>query len=389
MGQEQEKLNALLAFIEELYKNPDNKEFADRVNSMVLSNVSDASQGLEKMLSTIQDAISEVKEATSTTIDGLTELNDAQKRNIKLSGSSYLLSKEIYELCLSKILEKHAKGFYAGFPVESMVETLVKDFVKMEECKRHGDFEGFCRHMYLQIEYITNYFAKEFELQQIIYLMLDVSPYCDSDGSRLAVSDKEPTIIRNIIFSYPKEEDLKKKNHKCPGVYDFDITKLSAMEKFRTIRYFICHKGVLWRTQKHYWKEINADVSDLYNYRNRESHRGKEVEPWVQETYDKIDPQVDRYYMRFSKVFYEYVEAIRDGFPISKKLKEYALSFQVKEVPFKVTHADSNSVILNCDGKLENLSSQQRKQYSEKLIQDAVGTALMKGGKIIELKFPE
>lgn len=364
MGQDKEKLVALSSFIEELYKNPENKEFIESINSLVLSNIS----------------------------SGIQQIASEQEVSRKLGAKSYVMMKEIYELCLAKVLHEHAVGFYKDFPIESIKESLIADFVKMEECRRHGDFDGFCLHMYLQIEYITNYIAWENTLQDPCIYMLDVSRYTDSRKRDVAtrwVSEQTGKVqtIRELLFSIPQDADKKSNNHKCAGVYNFLVKDLDAMPKFKYVWYFTGCQGKILYSQSHEWKEFTDDIRDLYYYRCKGGHRGNDVPEWVQQTYDKIEPQKDFYTYKFYSVFTKFIGGIKNGYPLSKDITDFANTQRVIECEFLITHADEASVIINCNGKVLTLSQQLRDKYQESIQKGVSGTAVVKGNSILDLKF--
>lgn len=395
MGQDKEKLIALISFIEELYRNPENKDFTERVNSMVLSSITEVKDGLDKVLCGLYGSISEVKEKASALYDSaksdLEDIRKGQSVNIGLSEESVTLMKEIYELCLSKILREHAEGFYKGFPIESIKDSLIEDFIKMEECKKHGDFDGFCRHMYLQIEYISNYLAKEYALQDAIKLMLDISPYIDPRNpgvaNRNSLNQDKPYTIRNLLFSKPSEADIRENNYKCAGVSEFDLTKLTAMNKFKCIWFFVGLRSYMRNFEYEEWKEMCDDISDLYNYRNKDSHRGSDVQPWVQATYDKITPKKDIYTIRFYSDFYKFIDKISTGYPIPKELLDYANTLKPQEVAFEITSVLPGATYIRLDGQVKELSPKLIAKYKENIRNSASGKAVIMSNQIVELKF--
>lgn len=367
MGQDKEKLVALSSFIEELYKDPENKEFIESINTLVLSNIS----------------------------SGIQQIAVEQEISKKLGAKSYLLVKEIHELCLAKVMRQHAVGFYKDFPIESVKESLIEDFIKMEKCRRQGDFDGFCMHMYLQIEYITNYIALEHSLQDPCIYMLDLSRYTDSQNPVVSCrwSHKNATkvqTIRELLFSIPQASDINQNNYKCPGVFDFQISKLEAMNKFKYVLYFIGYQGKILYSQYHEWREYTTDIRDLYYYRCKNGHRGSDISAWVQQTYDKIEPQKDFYTYKFFSVFTKFIEGIKNGYPLSKDILDFANTHRLQNIEFRITHADESSVIISCNGKVLQLPLVLREKYHELIQKDAKGVAIIKGNStIIDLTFNE
>lgn len=402
MGQDKEKLIALLHFIEELYKNPENQVFTERINELVLSNMSDVNGNLERVVSSIYQSISELREGTFAFYSEANKCADkfltGQEKGLYLNETSYHLMKEIHEMCLMKILREHAAGFYSHFPIVDIKNSLIEDFVKMESCKRHGDFDGFCRHMYLQIEYIVNYLAKEFTLQDIVNNMLDVPAYIVGAKCSERKTDSSYT-IRNLIFYKPKESDLKERNQKCAGI-PIDLPKLHAMLKFKCIWYFIGLNTCMTNLQYDDWCDYASVISDLYNYRCKESHRGSDVNPNAQATYDKIDPQTDWYTVKFYSYFYRFITQITSGFPISNEIKEFvntlkSSSSQVPQVDETIIDEYdfiiSNQPLPSCcfisyNGKSVQLPTKLFSKYKSQLEKGTKGKVKIKGKDVIDIE---
>ena len=76
------------------------------------------------------------------------------------SANSVLLEDErinqIFEYCIEKIIRQQAKEFYADFPLQSIKDILIEDFVRMESFRRKDCFGDFCLSLYQQIECMTN-----------------------------------------------------------------------------------------------------------------------------------------------------------------------------------------------------------------------------------------
>lgn len=399
MGQDKEKLIALIQFIEELYRNPENQEFTERINELVLSNMSDINGNLERVVSSIYQSISELRENSFSFYSEANKCADkfltGQEKGLYLNETSYHLMKEIHEMCLMKILREHAAGFYSHFPIVDIKNSLIEDFVKMESCKRHGDFEGFCRHMYLQIEYIVNYLAKEFTLQDIVNNMLDVPAYIVGAKCSERKTDSSYT-IRNLIFYKPKESDLKERNQKCAGI-PIDLPKLHAMLKFKCIWYFIGLNTCMTNLQYDDWCDYASVISDLYNYRCKESHRGSDVNPNAQATYDKIDPQTDWYTVKFYSYFYRFITQITSGFPISNEIKEFVNTLKssspqvdetiINEYDFIISNQPLPSCcFISFNGTSMQLPTKLFSKYKTQLEKGTKGKVKIKDKDIIDIK---
>ena len=121
MGQDKKQLSKLLAFVKDIYENPDNKEFAAGIQAIVLKDIK-TGQSKEEWTAQIN---------------------------------------EIYELCLQKNLREQAEDLYKDFSIPSIAGELANLYVKMEDARRANDFDGFGRCLFLQIELIAGTIAAD------------------------------------------------------------------------------------------------------------------------------------------------------------------------------------------------------------------------------------
>ncbi len=121
MGQDKKsKLKQLLAFIQDLYDNPDYKDFAAGIQSFVLKDL---------------------------------------RQEQRTEWSQQIA--DIYEYCLMKNLREQAEDLYKDFPMTDIAPRLVEHYVDMEESRRKNDFDAFGLNLYLQVELIVETLIKD------------------------------------------------------------------------------------------------------------------------------------------------------------------------------------------------------------------------------------
>ena len=114
-----------------------------------------------------------------STIDKITRLTqqnaefdmELRKRLNVASANSVLLDderiNEIYEYCIEKIIRQQANEFYEDFPLQSIKDILIGDYIRMESFRRKDNFGDFCLSLYQQIECMTNRLCEKKELSDI------------------------------------------------------------------------------------------------------------------------------------------------------------------------------------------------------------------------------
>ena len=110
MGQNKERLNKLLDFIDQLAKDKDNAWFVKRL-----------------------------RERYGLNSDGRID--------------------DIYEYCIEQVIHEQAAQFYKSFPISELKVQLIEDYCRMESFRRRDNFGDYCLAAFQQVESITNWFC--------------------------------------------------------------------------------------------------------------------------------------------------------------------------------------------------------------------------------------
>lgn len=282
MGQDKKQLEQLLQYIEHLYKNPGNKEFAAGIHRLVSDSIQLRSSDSEK-------------------------IND------------------IYEMCLEHNARVQAIGLYSKFPYPELLDSLVEDFVIMERFRRRSDLQNYAAHLFLQIENICNRICSDPEYQEAYRKLLKANPdaYITTtrEGKKVRYQDNKKTKMISILFgSYTQYNNQEKK--------DLLMSKLANRDKMKCVLYF---GG--YGTQLPYsefftdWKKHTDTLEDIYVARCSADHRGQTLTESQQKRYDAVMAEKD---YSFSKFFYHlvfFVNKITEGYDLKRELIEFANSF--------------------------------------------------------------
>lgn len=135
-----------------------------------------------------------------STIDKITRLTQQNtefdmelRKRLNVASANSVLSEDerinqIYEYCIEKIIKQQADEFYADFPLQSIKDILIGDFVRMESFRRKDNFGDFCLSLYQQIECMTNKLCEKKELSDITEKMWGYPAYLKIEKG------KEPSI---------------------------------------------------------------------------------------------------------------------------------------------------------------------------------------------------
>ena len=116
----------------------------------------------------------------TSTIDKITRLTQQNaefdmelRKQLNVASANSVLSEDerinqIYEYCIEEIIRKQANEFYTDFPLQSIKDTLIGDFIRMESFRRKDNFGDFCLSLYQQIECITSRPLKSPFLRDIV-----------------------------------------------------------------------------------------------------------------------------------------------------------------------------------------------------------------------------
>ena len=280
MGQNKKQLTKLLAFVKELYDNPDNKEFAAGIQSIVLS-------------------------------------------DLKLKNEDNRIA-EIYEYCIRHILKEQAESLYDGFPLTDIKEELISDYVKMERAHRDNNIDDFGIRLYRQIENIVRTLANDDTLARIVSSMMNV-PYLVVGYNNPQVQrrqnltkDMQPvnTIADFVLIPSKRSTKEDRKGKALSNQYATDMARL--------IIYFVCFGGMMQRgIMFEQWKRQTEAYSDIYSIRNR-VHGGGECSTYDIQRYNIIKASATQSYFRLMSFLVFLVDGVKTGFPLPKDLVEFA-----------------------------------------------------------------
>lgn len=279
MGQDKKQLTKLLAFVKELYDNPDNKEFAAGIQRIVLSDLQTGDR----------------REAWTKQIN------------------------EIYELCLKKNLREQAEDLYKDIPLTGIAQNLVNLYVEMENARRANDFDSFGRHLFLQIELIVGTIIKEEDFKRLYEAIRKIKPL--SRYNRETKTYYRADFIQNKLNRDGMKEKVIKdtvdkflfiSNASCGK----SIESLGAIDKCRIVLYTVCYQAKVSG-----WPSEDFDaLSGIYNVRNHESHTGVNTTDTQQEYYDKMVVDKTKNYLRFLAFLLAFIKGISDNYPLTDDL---------------------------------------------------------------------
>ena len=270
-----------------------------------------------------------------STIDKITRLTQQNaefdmelRKQLNVASANSVLSEDerinqIYEYCIEEIIRKQANEFYTDFPLQSIKDTLIGDFIRMESFRRKDNFGDFCLSLYQQIECITNKLCEKKDLSDITEKMWGQPAYLKIE------KDKEPSIysrsgdytIASLLFG--KTNAFEKSRKSLQAQY--------AIDKIRTIVYFLGYKAKMKNSDFDSFLEITSLLNDIYQCRNM-NHRGNSQNQWEKDTYDKIIHLKSLYYFKFLGVLAQYVEYIKEGWGYIPELKKYSDSIEKQKI---------------------------------------------------------
>lgn len=250
------------------------------------------------------------------------------------SANSVLLEDErinqIFEYCIEKIIRQQAKEFYADFPLQSIKDILIGDFVRMESFRRKDCFGDFCLSLYQQIECMTNRLCEKRDLSDIAEKMWGHPAYLKIEKG------KEPSFF-DRGGEYTIASLLFPGNNKQSGnTHAFEKSRKSlqnqyAIDKIRNVVYFLGYKAMMKSSDYDSFIEVTSLLNDIYQCRNM-NHRGNTQNQWEKETYDRIIPLKSLYYFKFLGVLAQYVEYIKNGYNFIPTIMEYCKTISIKKI---------------------------------------------------------
>lgn len=283
MGQDKRQLTKLLAFVKDLYEDPDNKEFAAGIQAIVL--------------------------------------NDLQFDNIHGRWSKQI--NEIYELCLKKNLREQAEDLYKAFPMRGIAGDLASLYVEMEDARRHNDFDAFGFNLYQQIELIVNTLIKETKLPDIYSVVKNLEPFTVYDKkseNRVRTKAKNFQTAEFLIL-IPKKEDDGSLTYNSKGK---SLVNLRALEKARAVYYVVNKMCSVDIYDKYEFFAAYETLSSIYNVRNHDAHSGGIITDYQKSQYEKLVADKTQYYLHFLSFLLVFLKGISTNYPLKDELFKLA-----------------------------------------------------------------
>ncbi len=255
------------------------------------------------------------------------------RKRLNIASANIVLQEDdrishIYEYCIEEVIKKQANEFYNDFPISSIKDILIEDFIRMEFFRRKDNFGDFCLSLYQQIECITNKLCEDRQLTDITEKMWGEPAYIKVEKNATpSLSERSGDYnIASLIF--PGQN----KNGTLNSLEKSKVTLQSqyANDKIRIIVYFLGYKAMLKSSDFDSFKEITSLLNDIYQCRNM-NHRGNTLTPWEKETIDRIIPLKSLYYFKFLGVLAQYIEYVKTGIPFISMIKEYSDTIIVKK----------------------------------------------------------
>ena len=281
----------------------------------------------DKLMSTIDKIARLTQQNTEFDMELRKRLNVASANSV-LSDDERI--NDIYEYCIEDIIKKQATEFYADFPLQTIKDRLIGDYIRMESFRRKDNFEDFCLSLYQQIECMTNKLCENKDLSDITEIMWGHPAY-------LKIEKGKDTSIYNRGGDYTIASLLFPGNNKQSGNTNaFVKSRISlqtqyAMDKIRTIVYFLGYKAMMKSGDYDSFVEITSLLNDIYQCRNM-NHRGNSQNQWEKETFDRIFPLKSLYYFKFLGVLAQYFEYIKEGWVYIPELKKYSESIEKQNI---------------------------------------------------------
>lgn len=231
---------------------------------------------------------------------------------------------QIYEYCIEEIIRKQANEFYKDFPLLSIKDTLIGDFVRMESFRRKDNFGDFCLALYQQIECMTNRLCEKKELSDITEKMWGYPAYLKVEkGKELSIYNRSGDYTIASLLFRDKTNAFEKSRKSLQTQY--------AIDKIRIIVYFLGYKAMMKGSDYDSFIEITLLLNDIYQCRNM-NHRGNSQNQWEKETFARIIPLKSLYYFKFLGVLAQYVEYIKEGWGYIPELKKYSDSIEKRKI---------------------------------------------------------
>jgi len=288
MGKDKNKqLRQLLAFVKDLYDNPDNKEFAAGIQELVLEDIK--------------------------------HIQDYKDKDVWTQQIS-----EIYELCLKKNLREQAEDLYKDFPMTDIAPDLVNLYVSMEDARRANDFDEFGFFLYQQIELIVNTLCKDPQIIAFYDGIRNLPPVIRYDAKAKAnvrSADKYHNTVEDYLLQQKDKETGQILVNKGK-----DIGQLTATEKNRIIIYSLCFDAEVEsypRDQKTILPAFQT-LRAIYCVRCNNAHSGMSPTENQVALYEELLADKTQNYLRFIGFLLSFINGISRNYPLPQPLKDLA-----------------------------------------------------------------
>lgn len=262
-----------------------------------------------------------------------------KKLGIASSASSAIADDErlnqIYEYCIEDIICKQADEFYKDFPIPELQDQLRADFRKMELFRRKNSFDDFCLSVYQQIENITNFLCEDESFNEVAQKMWAYPAYLrQGEGitpkleERSSIYGKPYFAIAHLVFIGKDEQGHPNSIIRTAK----PLREQFAWDKIRNVVYFIGYKAEMLNWMYNGYSDICNLLYELYQCRNL-NHRGGNKTEKAEGVINKIKPLQSLYYFKFYGLLTQYVEFVKDGFPLSPRLISYANGLNTISIP--------------------------------------------------------
>ena len=215
---------------------------------------------------------------------------------------------DIYEYCIQKIIKKQAEDFYKNFQLNSLIPSLIDDYIRMEDFRRKDNFGDFCLAVYQQIEAITNTICNNSKMLTITSAMWRCPAYIktsyDLKGASPIISERKGNYtIADLIFSKNESEDKSQKS----------ISEMSAIVKIKIVVYYFGFRAMMFSNNYNEFQEIKSLFVDIYQCRNL-NHRGNNPSEYQKEIINRVLAEKSFYYYKFLSGLIKYIEFVNSGF---------------------------------------------------------------------------
>ena len=333
-------MTKLLAFVKEVYDNPDNKEFAAGIQTLIGSRVPKSTVDSEKI-------------------------------------------EEIYEYCMEKNARVQAEGLYDEFPFESIKDSLIEDYVIMERFRRKGDFLNFSAHLYLQIENICNAICSDKRFQEVYsrLIVADIPAYVIYNGGvQNRYSDNKNTTINKLIFG---DYEVNEKGEDKKGIA---LPKLGMHDKVKCYLYFAAFGACMLQSNRGEWNYNTNLIYDIYLIRCHADHRGGAITANQEKRLSVILPHQNRYYALFFSELTYFVNKITDGKEYTDALVKYAQSLVEFDEEYIVSSVLPSALYIKKEGNQPDLVPANAYSKSGIFEKGMAVIATRKGGIITKVK---